>query len=331
MKKDIHSIDNDETEVLVNSIVLNEILEPELATFKQYSYQEIIDITNYGLTLNTLFHDVLWVKKIADKLVPISRVLDVKRGERRGWNDLFYPSDVNDIEAEYIRSVLKNPARLKSYKAETDIEAFCCHRSKSELEELGHNGALAWIERFEHINNGSGKPLPIALKRSGCFWYEMDDSARADFVTALNPDKRLFVAKFEERTFVDQRFTRMLLKSENLNSELVHAVLNSLYGMFAIEAIGFGRGLGVLDASSTRLKNMYMIDIEQISQDDAEEILRLFENIKGREVMDVEDELRDSARREFDNKVLQSIGAQDLYDKIKDSLLSLQHTRHCIK
>lgn len=331
VKKDIHSIDNDETEVLVNSIVLNEILEPELATFKQYSYQEIIDITNYGLTLNTLFHDVLWVKKIADKLVPISRVLDVKRGERRGWNDLFYPSDVNDIEAEYIRSVLKNPARLKSYKAETDIEAFCCHRSKSELEELGHNGALAWIERFEHINNGSGKPLPIALKRSGCFWYEMDDSARADFVTALNPDKRLFVAKFEKRTFVDQRFTRMLLKSENLNSELVHAVLNSLYGMFAIEAIGFGRGLGVLDASSTRLKNMYMIDIEQISQDDAEEILRLFENIKGREVMDVEDELRDSARREFDNKVLQSIGAQDLYDKIKDSLLSLQHTRHCIK
>ena len=159
----------------------------------------------------------------------------------------------------------------------------------------------------------------------------MDDSARADFVTALNPDKRLFVAKFEERTFVDQRFTRMLLKSENLDSELVHAVLNSLYGMFAIEAIGFGRGLGVLDASSTRLKNMYMIDIEQISQDDAEEILRLFENIKGREVMDVEDELRDSARREFDNKVLQSIGAQDLYDKIKDSLLSLQHTRHCIK
>lgn len=47
--------------------------------------------------------------------------------------------------------------------------------------------------------------------------------------------------------------------------------------------------------------------------------------------MDVEDELRDSACREFDNKVLQSIGAQDLYDKIKDSLLSLQHTRHCIK
>lgn len=331
VKKDIHSINDDEMEVLVNSIVLNEILEPEIATFKQYSYQDIIDITNYGLTLNTLFHDVLWVKKIADKLVPVSKILDIKRGERRGWNDLFYPSDVKDIEAEYIHPVLKNPAKLKSYNAETDIEAFCCHRSKRELEELGHNGALSWIERFEHIKNGSGKLLPIALKRSGCYWYEMDDSARADFVTALNPDKRLFVAKFRERTFVDQRFTRMLLKSEDVNSELIHAVLNSIYGMFAIEAIGFGRGLGVLDASSTRLRNMYMIDIEQISKADAEEIIKLFEKVKNREVMDIEDELKDQSRREFDNKVLQSIGAVDLYDKIKDSLLSIQHTRHCVK
>ena len=138
---------------------------------------------------------------------------------------------------------------------------------------MGHEGALTWIEKFEHINNGVGKPLPIALKKSGCYWYEMDDASRADFVTALNPDKRLFVAKFQERSFVDQRFTRMLLKSERINSDLVLAVLNSIYGMFAIEAIGFGRGLGVLDASSARLKNMYMIDIDQISQPDAEEII----------------------------------------------------------
>lgn len=76
---------------------------------------------------------------------------------------------------------------------------------------------------------------------------------------------------------------------------------------------------------------MQEIDIDQISQPDAEEIIRLFDIIKNREVMDIEDELKDPARREFDNKVLQSIGAQDLYDKIKDSLLSLQHTRHCVK
>lgn len=331
VKKDIYSIDNVEMEELISSIVLDEMLEPEVATVKRYSYHEITEITNYGLTLNTLFHDVIWIKKMKDKLVPVSKFLEIKRGERRGWNALFYPSDKNYIEEEYIRPVLKNPSRLKSYIAETDIQAFCCHKSKSELRELGHEGALAWIEKFEHINNGSGKLLPLALKRAGCYWYEMDDATRADFVTALNPDKRLFVAKFKERTFVDQRFTRMLLKSKKINAELLHAILNSIYGMFAIEAIGFGRGLGVLDASSTKLKNMYVIDIEQISKDDAEEIIRLFENIKNRNVMDIDDELRDPARKEFDYKVLQSIGLQDLYGQIKKSLLSLQHTRHCIK
>lgn len=331
VRKDIHNIDEDEMEMLVNSIVLDEVLEPELATAKRYSYQEIKDITNYGITLNTLFHDVSWVEKLSDKLVPISKYLEVKRGERRGWNDLFYPSDISDIEKEYIRPVLKNPARLKSYSAETDIDAFCCHRSKKELEELGHEGALAWIEKFEHINNGSGKPLPVALKRSGCYWYEMDDATKADFVTALNPDKRLFVAKFDEPTFVDQRFTRLLSKKKEVSTDLIHALLNSVYGMFAIEAIGFGRGLGVLDASSTKLKNMYMINPDKISVQDAREIVTLFGKIKSREVMDTEDELNNPEREKFDRKVLDSIGHEDLYESIKKSLLSMQHTRHCVK
>lgn len=331
VRKDIHNIDEDEMEMLVNSIVLDEVLEPELATAKRYSYQEIKDITNYGITLNTLFHDVSWVEKLSDKLVPISKYLEVKRGERRGWNDLFYPSDISDIEKEYIRPVLKNPARLKSYSAETDIDAFCCHRSKKELEELGHEGALAWIEKFEHINNGSGKPLPVALKRSGCYWYEMDDATKADFVTALNPDKRLFVAKFDEPTFVDQRFTRLLSKKKEVSTDLIHALLNSVYGMFAIEAIGFGRGLGVLDASSTKLKNMYMINPDKISVQDAREIVNLFGKIKSREVMDTEDELNNPEREKFDRKVLDSIGHEDLYESIKKSLLSMQHTRHCVK
>ena len=74
-----------------------------------------------------------------------------------------------------------------------------------------------------------------------------------------------------------------------------------------------------------------MIDIDQISKQDAEEIIGLFENIKNREVMDIEDELKDPMRKEFDYKVLQSLGAQDLYEKIKESLVSLQHTRHCTK
>lgn len=154
---------------------------------------------------------------------------------------------------------------------------------------------------------------------------------KADFVTAINPDKRLFVAKFDESTFVDQRFTRMLIKNTDISKDLLHALLNSLFGMFAIEAIGFGRGLGVLDASSTKLKNMYMINPQNISDTDALEIVELFGKVKNRNVMDTEDELMDKDREIFDRKVMKAIGHEELYDLIKSSLLSMQHTRHTIK
>lgn len=150
-------------------------------------------------------------------------------------------------------------------------------------------------------------------------------------MTALNPDKRLFVSMFDESTFVAQRFTRMLIKDTNVSRDLLHALLNSLFGMFAIEAIGFGRGLGVLDASSTKLKNMYMIDPKIISDADAAEIIGLFNKIKNRKVMDTEDELKDADRSIFDRKILSAIGHEELYDSIRASLLSMQNTRHAVK
>lgn len=331
LNKEIEQLNSHEKETIVNSIVLGEEIDRTVVSVKRYSIDMIKKITDKGITLNALFHDISWVEKLAECLIPIEKLLTVKRGERRGWNDLFYPPENSGIESEYIKPVLKNPALLKSYTAQTDIVAFCCHESKDELRQLGHAGALNWIEKFENIRNGTGKLLPEALKRSGSFWYEMDDTTKADFVTALNPDKRLFVSKFDESTFVDQRFTRMLMKNTTISKDLLHALLNSLFGMFAIEAIGFGRGLGVLDASSTKLKNMYMINPQIISETDALEIVELFNKIKNRNVMDTENELKDSDREIFDRKVLRAIGHEELYDAIKGSLLSMQYTRHTVK
>lgn len=330
INKDVHQLEQNEREILVSSIVLGEEIDNEVVTMKKYSIEMIDGIMRNGITLNAFFHDISWINEISDCLVPIERMLVVKRGERRGWNDLFYPESNSGIEEEYLKPVLKNPALLKSFMAKTDIIAFCCHKSKDELRKLGHNGALKWIEKFENLKNGIGILLPVALKKPGRFWYEMDDTAKADFVTALNPDKRLFVAKFEERTFVDQRFTRMLVKDMNVSVDLVHALLNSLYGMFAIEAVGFGRGMGVLDASSSKLKKTYMINPQLISSEDEKEIVKLFKKIKNRNVMDTEEELEDGDRERFDRKVLSAIGHEELYGLIKNALLSMQHTRHAI-
>ena len=74
-----------------------------------------------------------------------------------------------------------------------------------------------------------------------------------------------------------------------------------------------------------------MINPELISKEDATEIIALFSKIKNRNVMEIEDELMNKDRQAFDKKVLQSIGHEELYDCIKESLLSMQHTRHCVK
>ena len=159
----------------------------------------------------------------------------------------------------------------------------------------------------------------------------MPSTNRADLVTSENPDKRLFIAELSESVLVDQRLIAMKYKDSVANRDLVFALLNSLYGMFAIEANGFGRGQGVLDISKTGFQKICMINPNLISQEDSEEIIELFSKIKNRDVTDIQDELSNKDRQAFDKKVLQSIGHEELYDCIKESLLSMQHTRHCVK
>lgn len=160
--------------------------------------------------------------------------------------------------------------------------------------------------------------MPEVLSHRGGFWYELDYTSKADFVTALNPDKRLFVSMPEENTFVNQQFIQIIVKDVNVSKDLVHALLNSLSGMFVIETARETDGLGV---SSTKLRNMYMINPQVILDSDALEIVELFDKIKNRNVMDIEDELKDSDREIFDRKVLQAVGHEEIYDALKESLL----------
>lgn len=267
---------------------------------------------------NISVSDILWVSKLEECLIPIQEILIIKRGERSGWNALFYPPENSGIESEYIKPALIKPALLKSYTIQSDSAVFCCHKSEEALRQVGHTGALSWISKHASVRNKIGKLMPEMLRNPGRFWYELDDTAKADFVTALNPDKRLFVSMPEENTFVNQQFIQIIVKDVNVSKDLVHALLNSLSGMFAIQAARETDGVGV---SSTKLRNMYMINPQVILDSDALEIVELFDKIKNRNVMDIEEELKDSDREIFDRKVLQAVGHEEIYDALKESLL----------
>ena len=281
---------------------------------------------------NALFHDVAWLLNIKDKIIPINKVYNVFRGSRRGWDSLFYPQKgQHEIEEQYLKKVLINAKNVTRLFTNADRDAFCCNVSIEELKSRGHSGALNWIRKFVDQRNGVGKPLSTVLKRKGMEWYELQDNEIAEIFTMMNPDQRVFFAKFETPSFVNQRLIGLTHKIDYPDEELNHALLNSMFTMFFIEAAGFGRGLGVLDINKNNVANCYMLNPKLVSSTDRQKILSAFEQLKARQIMKVSDELKDETRIAFEHTVLQSFEMDTYFDKIKASLLSMQETRNTVK
>ncbi len=328
-KKTLYELEqNEELSInLINSSLLNYALNNEVVCLNKYSYAQTRSLIDMNISLNAFFHNIDWLYKIKDKLTPLKTNFDVFRGERRGWDDLFYPESGHTIESVYIKKVLKNARNVNNLITSADNDAFCCSRTIIELEQLHHHGALSWIERFETCVNGTGLPLPQVLSRSNQQWYEMKDTAIAEIFTTMNPDRRLFFARFDTPAFINQRLIGLKAKNPQCDIELCHALLNSLLGMFYIEAVGFGRGLGALDINSSTIKQIYMLDPSLIDNNSKVQILKSFSVITKRKILKTDEELEKLDRSRFDHLILNIYGIEKYYDNIKHSLLSMQEAR----
>lgn len=162
-------------------------------------------------------------------------------------------------------------------------------------------------------------------------WYELQDNEIAEVFTMMNPDQRLFFARFETPSFVNQRLIGLTHNAAYPDEELNHALLNSMFTMFYIEASGFGRGLGVLDVNKDSISKCYMLNPKLVSKENREKIIKAFDKLKARKIMKVADELHDETRLAFEHTVLSSFGIDEYFDKIKASLLSMQETRATVK
>lgn len=313
---------------LLQAALLEKELDPTVSVLSCYTQDQIHALLALKVCYNALFHHVDWLLAVQEKIVPIHQVYHVFRGSRRGWDPLFYPqAGEHRIEPQYLKKVLVNARNVNRLMAVADRDAFCCGVSKDELERRGHDGALEWIARFADQKNGVGKALPEVLKRTGMEWYELQGREMAEVFTMMNPDQRLFFAKFETPSFVNQRLIGLTHKEAYPDEALNHALLNAMFTMFYIEASGFGRGLGVLDVNKERIANCYMLNPQLVSDEDREEILAAFEKLKSREIKKVSEELSDETRLAFERTVLKSFGIEGYFEPIKSSLLSMQEAR----
>lgn len=320
-------------ETIINSSLLDQELNNEVIVRVNYNTEELESLKRLNVSYNSMFSNLKWLLEIEDKLIPVSRYLKVFRGSRRGWDPMFFPAADTNIEPQFLKDVLMNARTTDSYVAQptTDRKAFCCSMELEELEEQGCLGALKWIQSFAHETNEKGKPLPKVLARKGIQWYELTTDEEAEIFTMMNPDDRMFYAKFRQPTFINQRLIGLKRKRKTDNLDLLHALLNSILSLFYIEAVGFGRGLGVLDINKDSISNCYMLNPALLSEEQKTDIMEKFSALTERGIVDINNDLNDPIRQEFDRTLLNAFGIGDYLDRIVGSLKAIRRIRKAVK
>ena len=327
------SANRDYQDAIVNSSLLDEEQNSEVITRVNYSAQELESLRRLNVSYNSLFSNLKWLLEIKGHLVPVSRYLKVFRGSRRGWDPLFFPSAEANIEPQFMKDVLMNARDTDSYVGTptSGRKAFCCNLEIDELEEQGYLGALAWIRNFENETNEKEKPLPEVLARKGMQWYELTTDEEAEIFTMMNPDDRMFYAKFNQPTFINQRLIGLKRKQITDDINLLHALLNSILSLFYIEAVGFGRGLGVLDINKDSISKCCMLNPALLNQEQKTDIMEKFEALMSRGIVDINQDMEDPVRREFDIAVLNAFGIGRYFDNIVNSLKALRKVRKAVR
>jgi len=303
-------------------------------TMQEYSVSQINQLNTIGIPWCGYFSNLNWLPLIFNKLIDCNRIFNFTRGERRGWNPLFYPASGHNIENEYIKPVLRNLKATTSLICRADTEAFCCSKSIDELKELNHNGAINWIKSFEYQVNETGIPLTQSLLRANMYWYEMKTASMADFVANVNYDKSLFIAIFDSRSFIDQRMIGLSIKQpyQMENRKLLLALLNCTLSMFFIESSGFGRGLGALDLRATKFeKDFKILNPEILTDEQKQQIISAFEPLTKRNRFPLEQELVQQDREYFENVLMDIYGISNCKDSIKKALHHLYKIRFAVK
>ena len=101
--------------------------------------------------------------------------------------------------------------------------------------------------------------------------------------------------------------------------------------MFYIEAVGFGRGLGVLDINKDSISRCYLLNPALLTEAQKADILEKFSALSARGIIDINQEFNDPIRREFDTAVFNAYGIGEYYDRIVDSLKAMRKVRKAVK
>ncbi|MDD6093883.1 MAG: N-6 DNA methylase [bacterium] len=299
-------------------------LFPELISLNNYSKKIIDDyVDKFHVSINSFFANNSWLDRFKDLIIPITDYFDSFPGIKSGDDNLFYSREKDKVDEIFYSRMLKNTRDCNTYFVDNDYYVINCNLS---YEQLLENGYTKTYNYFKSKENG----LTQSVESHGEIWWKIPQiENKAEIFTALAPSKKIFFGKLKEPTIVNQRVLGYSPK-KNVNVELCHALLNSIFSIFMVEAMGFGRGEGVLDLNRTKLANIVMLNPDLISENDAIKIVKLFKELSKRDILDVENEILQEDRIQFDRAVLCAYGLEGIYEEIINSILELRKIRFCV-
>ncbi|MCL2125229.1 MAG: hypothetical protein FWH33_04480 [Oscillospiraceae bacterium] len=329
MNKPLQALSDVDSEQMADSIKLKQTLSPKLLSFRTYSLETIDNLLNMGIALNSFFYNPEWLFEINELLCPIAKYFNVFRGMKTGQDEIYYLRDGSEVNDDYIGRVLKSARSVQYLNAVPDTFSFVCNKSIEELTVLGHKRTLDWIERFKgHINQ--------SVPHKDTFWMNLSDGAisgsdRIRLFTGMNPERRIFYGLLSEPAQINQRAIGFVPVTDSISLELCHALLNSVIGVFYVEASGFPKGLGALDTNSENIGRTMMLDPCLLSEDAAGSILTAFRRLASRRVMSTEKEYLQSDRLSFESIVADHFGYTSYFEQIKECVLNMQKVRLSVR
>ncbi|MDK2837383.1 MAG: hypothetical protein PWR15_452 [Bacteroidota bacterium] len=239
-------------------------------------------------------------------------VIDVFRGERTGWNDMFIIPEreviTSGIETNYLIPYVKSPTELEQieFSGNFKYRLFVC---TEPFDQLPH-GAKAWIRRFENAPNKNGSAtISQACDGHRPYWYSLRPK-QANIVTAINPFERFFFSFSHTPFAIDQRLIAMRVK-EGYDVELIAALLNSAITFLLLEMRGTPRNLGALDLNADYLKQLRILNPDLLNDTQKSEILAAFQPLKQRKIKNIFEEVQEEDRINFDKTILRSFGINE--------------------
>lgn len=305
--------------------VLSEEKNPQHYMETINTESEILDKLSMGLSIESMFNNQHWIKSIKQNLISFSHFVEGGRGTRTGRDKLFITTNQKTNSIDSV-PFLKNAKEINSFEVKKTTHYY--FYTIDSLDVIKSDNRLKTIE---YINSISSTPEAIKQKeKHGEQWFSAEQAPQfADFATTINPEKRFFWARMIPRAAVNQRVTAFrVIEQYREDTELLHAILNSIVSQYMLAGSGFGRALGATDLTSDGIKQMYILDITQLNANQKASIITAWSRVKSKSILSIFDQIEDEEWISFNKSVLASFNIDaNVYYQISDDLISLVRRR----